>query len=917
MQLRTIIAGFLLAFLTSPAFPEVGSIQETADPAAKPEAAVQEPASGTPSPEGENREPGKVAGPVTVLTGARILTGDGGDPIENGSIVIADGKIQAVGVSLDVPEGARRIDCSGLTVTAGLIDARSRLWIDPASAAQSGSAGSLDVFDALDPWSEDWMDVVRGGVTSVYLQPGGSDVCGGVGVVAATAPVAAGDPLQVLKRDAGLQAALGVGNDPDGRTRSQQFDRLKKLFADARKYQEDWKVWNDHQARIQADAAKEEAGKAAVPEGGQNREGRSRTANPDAETGPPGRGEGPPGTGGERPGGERPGGGRRGFGGRGGRGEAAEARPGGADEPTPAPAAADAGQKPEAEKPPTRPVEDPVRERLVQVLNGAIPVQLTVRHPDDARRALELAKEFGLRLVLDGIVESGSAAEDIRDRGLPVVLGPWFGGAKASRDLDRFLQSGMFEYEGRFAIATFGGSGRASGGLRSHAAQAVAAGCSPERALSAVTLDAATVLGIADQTGSVTVGKRADLAVFAGDPLDTSAPVQMTWVGGELVYGREDRGGVESAPVVPAEAVRLPASFPERYSLTSRRVMAADGSLAHRTVSVESGKIVANASADAGAPTGPHFDLGDAVISRGLFAAHSGAGLSATEFRASESDARHLSAADGFDPTAEAVSRLVESGVLAAVLVPPSQNTLAGRAALIRPGATQPLVDADLGDRFVFSAAARNRDRFPASLAGQRDLVLSLFADIPAATRVYLPEATRQLLIESRAKGTSGLLTGQRLSVFEAASDAEVHAALDVIETHRLSAAIFGVENVDRFASRLAGSRTILIVGPLDDGDQAWRAGDVVAAAAAGVPVLWTGETGLQMRRSAALAIAAGMNRETACRTLQGSGLRSDDDRADLVIWSGLPTDLRARPLAVIVDGKRVRERRKGEQWHE
>lgn len=820
MLFRKIIAGIVLACLASPAILLAVTIQE------------------------ESTQTSSPAEPALVLTGARILTLDGSDPVMNGMIVIVDGKIQAVGKSVDIPEGAKRIDCTGMTITPGLIDSRSRLWMDSASAAQSGGAASLDAFDGLDPFGEDWNDVVRGGVTSVYLQPGNNDVCAGVGVVVASAPSASGQSLTVLKRDAGLQAALGVGNDQSGKGRAAQYERLKKLFTDAKKYQDDWKVWNEYEAKKKADA---ETPPVTTPE--------SKPAETTGE-------------------------------------QAAEKKP--------------------DEKPPTKPTEDPVKERLIKVLTGDIPVQMTVNNPDDARRALDLAKEFGLRLILDGLVDTGTAASDLQEKRLPMVLGPWLNASGGNRDLQEFWQTGLANYEGRFAIASFGGSGQASRGLRSHAAQAVAAGCDPDRALAAVTIDAATILGIADQTGSIAAGKRADLAVFAGDPLDVNAAVQMTVVGGAVVYENESPSRVESPLIVGADSVTLPEKLPENYSVTSRRVLAKDGSLAQRTLSVSKGKIVANVAGNT--PNGDFrlFDLGDAVVSPGLFAAHASVGLSANDFKANESDARHLSAADGFDPTDRSVSELANTGVLAVMLVPPSQNTLAGRAAIIRVAAQEPFVQTDAGDKFVVSESARTRDRFPATLAGQREMVLSLFTDTPAATRVYLPEVTRQLLIESRAAGTSGLLAGKRLAIFEAVTDAEVRTALDLIEAHRLNAAIFGVENVEKFVDRLVATKTILIVGPASESDQQWRTDDLIAAAGAGVSILWTGDSGLQMRRSAAMAVAAGMDPKVALSTLAGGSLRADSDQADLVIWSGLPTDLRARPLAVIVDGQRVPEKTNG-----
>ena len=66
---------------------------------------------------------------VTAFEGARVVVGDGSAPIENATIVVRDTRIEAVGPagSVQVPEGARRVDVSGKTVIPGIIDAHVHL----------------------------------------------------------------------------------------------------------------------------------------------------------------------------------------------------------------------------------------------------------------------------------------------------------------------------------------------------------------------------------------------------------------------------------------------------------------------------------------------------------------------------------------------------------------------------------------------------------------------------------------------------------------------------------------------------------------------------------------------------------------------------------------------------------------------
>jgi imidazolonepropionase-like amidohydrolase len=71
-------------------------------------------------------------GGTVALTGARVIDGTGKAPIEQGTIVIANGRITAVGpsASVPVPEGAMRINMAGKTILPGLINAHGHVTVD-------------------------------------------------------------------------------------------------------------------------------------------------------------------------------------------------------------------------------------------------------------------------------------------------------------------------------------------------------------------------------------------------------------------------------------------------------------------------------------------------------------------------------------------------------------------------------------------------------------------------------------------------------------------------------------------------------------------------------------------------------------------------------------------------------------------
>jgi imidazolonepropionase-like amidohydrolase len=76
--------------------------------------------------------------------------------------------------------------------------------------------------------------------------------------------------------------------------------------------------------------------------------------------------------------------------------------------------------------------------------------------------------------------------------------------------------------------------------LRYEAAMAAVNGLGHERALRAVTLDAAKLLGIDDRFGSIEVGKAADLVLYDGDPFEHATHVTHTLIDGRVVWDRSE-----------------------------------------------------------------------------------------------------------------------------------------------------------------------------------------------------------------------------------------------------------------------------------------------------------------------------------------------------------------------------------------
>ena len=145
-----------------------------------------------------------------VYRGATVWPGDRA-PITDAVLVIQNGRVQTVGgASTTIPDGARIVECNGLVITPGLIDAA---W-DGSVAEADGNEQSteitpaLRVLDSLDPQNPALARARNSGVTAVHLMPGTRSVMGGLSVVLQTW---ASDPAAMVLRDeASLRLVLGA-----------------------------------------------------------------------------------------------------------------------------------------------------------------------------------------------------------------------------------------------------------------------------------------------------------------------------------------------------------------------------------------------------------------------------------------------------------------------------------------------------------------------------------------------------------------------------------------------------------------------------------------------------------------------------------------------------------------------------------
>ncbi len=180
-------------------------------------------------------------------------------------------------------------------------------------------------------------------------------------------------------------------------------------------------------------------------------------------------------------------------------------------------------------------------EAVADLLQGKTPLLLTCNRHQDIATALRIAREFKLRLVLDGAADAHLLIDQIKAAGVPVVLHPSMRRAQGDAEnlsmetagrLDAAgipiaIQSGFESYVPKTRVILF------------EAAIAAAHGMPRDRALRSITLGAAELLGIAERVGSIDVGKDGDFALYDGDPFEYTSHCVGTIIDGKLVSTKE------------------------------------------------------------------------------------------------------------------------------------------------------------------------------------------------------------------------------------------------------------------------------------------------------------------------------------------------------------------------------------------
>ena len=414
---------------------------------------------------------------IVAITGGTVALGDGSEPIEGGTVVIRNGRIVAAGRDVAVPAGAQRFDATGKWVTPGIVAGFSRVGLievdavnatNDVSAASSPFSAAIDVAPAINPRSTAIQVSRAGGVTRAIVAPGTAKSI----FAGQGAVIDMGSDMEAVTRARAFQfVELGeTGADDAGGTRAAAHVLFRNALREAR-----------HLGRFSTPIA---AGAAA-------REPRASD--------------------------------QRDF----------------PLEEVPDNRLIAAGA--------TRP-DDVLLTRfdaaaLVPVLQGRQLLLVHVERASDILQVLALRKEFPrLRLVLVGATEGWTVADRIAAARVPVI-------ANALNDLPSTFEQ-LAATQSNVARMRAAGVTVALGMINDDEARQVrlarqqagnlvaigrlpgASGLSWGEALATITSAPAEAVGMGGEIGSLAPGRRADVVIWSGDPLENSSAAELVLIDG-------------------------------------------------------------------------------------------------------------------------------------------------------------------------------------------------------------------------------------------------------------------------------------------------------------------------------------------------------------------------------------------------
>ncbi|HSA56034.1 MAG TPA: amidohydrolase family protein [Gemmatimonadaceae bacterium] len=202
---------------------------------------------------------GSASAQTIAIVGGRVHPVSG-PVIENGTVLIRDGRIAAVGANVAIPPDAARVDAAGKWVTPGIVNAATSLGVVevgqvqetvdvPARGRGDAITASHRVWEGYNPNSPLIQVTRNDGITSVGIVPSGGLVSGQAAVI----DLADGSLTDVvLRAPVAMTADIGSKGQNSGASRAELLQRLRELLNDTREFQRRRDAYERNQSREMA-----------------------------------------------------------------------------------------------------------------------------------------------------------------------------------------------------------------------------------------------------------------------------------------------------------------------------------------------------------------------------------------------------------------------------------------------------------------------------------------------------------------------------------------------------------------------------------------------------------------------------------------------------------------------------------------
>jgi len=189
-------------------------------------------------------------------------------------------------------------------------------------------------------------------------------------------------------------------------------------------------------------------------------------------------------------------------------------------------------EQPEARR---QPEFVPAMEGLLPVIRGEQPLMISANAAADISKALDWAEGRGVldQVILSGALEGWRVADEIAAADVPVLVGSIM--QPPSRESDRYdkaYRTPALLHDAGVTVALRSGKTENVRNLVFHAGFAASHGLGKTEALRAITTTPARIFGVEDEVGTIEAGKRANLFVADGDPLQPATDVQHLFIDG-------------------------------------------------------------------------------------------------------------------------------------------------------------------------------------------------------------------------------------------------------------------------------------------------------------------------------------------------------------------------------------------------